>query len=235
VHLAKGKGQKDEKGSKMKLHKMTLAVLALLTMVSTAALGGIEYIDFEGLPYTLIGNGGSNIPNPSSVLTNDFMSQGVTFGKPGVSAGVAVIRWFQHPLSGDTVAGLDASGRIPESEKGGVAVGDIYFSFVQPGSSTAGYTNSLSFTIGDTGGDKDRFEIRSYDLTDGLIQTLNISNYSRFLVSINLPQIHRVEIDFLGDFGYSMDDLTFNTPIPEPATLLLLGLGGMALLRKRRA
>lgn len=69
----------------MKLHKMTLAVLALLTMVSTAALGGIEYIDFEGLPYTLIGNGGSNIPNPSSVLTNDFMSQGVTFGKPGVS------------------------------------------------------------------------------------------------------------------------------------------------------
>jgi YD repeat-containing protein len=39
------------------------------------------------------------------------------------------------------------------------------------------------------------------------------------------------EYDYLGIFG----EITSLTPTPEPATLLLLGLGSLALLRNRRA
>jgi hypothetical protein len=38
-------------------------------------------------------------------------------------------------------------------------------------------------------------------------------------VSINVAGIHRVEVDFLGDFGYALDDLSFNEPISEQYAL----------------
>ena len=112
------------------------------------------------------------------------------------------------PSSGvNVVVGLDAAGTIPD-----IAIGDIFFSFVEPGTNTASTTDSVSFTIGDAGGDLDQFQIRSYDLSNVLIDTQNVSNYSRFPVSINVPNIHRVEVDFLGTYGYGLDDLTFNQP-----------------------
>jgi len=214
----------------MKLQKTAIVVLSVLTMVSTAALGEVVSINFEGFPYTLITTGGNTTPNPASVLTNNFISDGVIFGKAGTSSGVAVVRDGFAPSSGsNSVTGLDASGIIPGTR--GACVGDIYFSFVQPGTSTPGVTNSVLFTIGDGGADLDVFQIRSYNLSNVLINTQNVSKEWRFLVTVNTPGIHRVEIDFTGDYGYSMDDLIFNAPVPEPATLLLVGLGGLILRR----
>jgi hypothetical protein len=167
-------------------------------------------IDFEGLPFSTNLNGAPN--NPASILTTQFQNLGVHFGKAGVSAGVAVSNETSFaPSSGVLSAmGLDAAGIIPSGP--GDALGDIYFSFVVPGTTTPAQTDVVSFTIGDAGGDVDQFQIRSYDLGGALIDTQDVGNSSRFAVSISVVGIHRVEIDFLGDYGYSIDDLSFNEP-----------------------
>ncbi|MBN2516172.1 MAG: PEP-CTERM sorting domain-containing protein [Deltaproteobacteria bacterium] len=48
-----------------------------------------------------------------------------------------------------------------------------------------------------------------------------------------------VEMDCTCDYGYSLDDLTFNTVVtgaPEPATLALFGAGlfGLVFVRRKR-
>ncbi len=197
-------------------------VLIALTGSANAAL-----IDFEGLPFTLITSGGNKVPNPASVLTNDFMNLGVLFGRAGVSTGVAVVRDSLAPSSGlNSVSGLDANGILPGAG-GGAIIGDIFFSFVGPGTMTPSTSNSVSFTIGDAGGDNDVFQIRAFNLGNTLINTQNVSGTSRFSVSIVAAGIHRVEVDFMGTFGYSLDDLRFEDPqpAPEPGTMLLIGLG----------
>jgi len=212
-----------------------------LIAVLTVVVHGIAYatpLDFEGLPYTLVTSGGNHTPDPGSVLTNNFASQGVVFGKLGISAGVAVVRDSLAPSSGlNSVAGLDAGGIIPGTTSGAF-LGDIYFSFVVPGSSVPATTDWVSFTIGDAGGDLDIFQIRSYDLSDTLINSADVSGASRFPWSLALAGIHRVEVDFTGDFGYSLDDLDFNAGVvPVPGAILLgtIGAGLVGWLRRRRA
>ena len=217
----------------MYLFKSVFAAMAALTVISAPAVATV-IIDFEGLPYfDVSGLAGDVIPDAASVLADSFMSDGVLFGSK-TSAGVAVVRDSFAPSSGlNSVVGLDEFGSIPGTEYGG-GVGDIFFSFVLPGTRTPAYTDYVSFTIGDAGYDLDEFEIRSYNLADELIDVRNVSDTSRFLVAISVPEIHRVEIDFSGDFGYSLDDLTFTSPVPEPCTLIMFGLFGLAALVKRR-
>jgi len=217
----------------MYLFKSVFAAMAALTVISAPAVATV-IIDFEGLPYfDVSGLAGDVIPDAASVLADSFMSDGVLFGSK-TSAGVAVVRDSFAPSSGlNSVVGLDEFGSLPGTEYGG-RVGDIYFSFVLPGTRTPAYTDYVSFTIGDAGYDLDEFEIRSYNLADELIDVRNVSDISRFLVEISVPEVHRVEIDFSGDFGYSLDDLTFTSPVPEPCTLMMFSLAGLAALIKRR-
>jgi hypothetical protein len=197
-------------------------------------------LDFEGLPYTSLVSGGDILPDPASVLTDNFAAQGVVFGRAGISAGVAVIRSDSlAPSSGLTsVAGLNAAGILPGSPAGGALVGDIYFHFVAPGSSTPAAVDWVSFTTGDIGSDIDVFQIRTYDISGTLINSADVSGATRFPWSLALPGIHRVEVDFTGDFGYSLDDLDFGSvAVPAPGAILLgtLGAGLVGCLRRRRA
>jgi hypothetical protein len=178
-------------------------------------------IDFESIPvFTDVNVGGDIVPVAGSVLTTEFAIDGVVFGKAGVSAGVANVRDSLAPSSGlNSVQGLNAAGIIPGAG-GGAGLGDIFFSFVEPGTLTPTTVDMVSFTIGDAGGDLDIFEIRSYDLADMLIDTQNVQGNSRFSVTINVPGIHRIEVDFTGEFGYSLDDLMFNlAPVVVLASL----------------
>jgi hypothetical protein len=215
-----------------------LITICVIFAICPTVANALVTIDFEGLPYTAVTTSGNITPVAGSVLTDDFMSVGVLFGKEGTSAGVAVVRDSFAPSSGsNSVAGLDASGMIPSSG-GGAAIGDIYFSFVSPGSLMPSATDWVSFTIGDGGGDLDVFQIRSYTLGGSLIDTQDLSNTSRFPVTIAMSGIHRVEVDFTGDYGYSLDDLSFNSPtvIPAPGAILLgsIGISLVNWLRRRR-
>lgn len=168
-------------------------------------------IDFEGLPAST-----GNCPSldPRSVITDNFQPLGVVFGRAGVSAGIAAVQFVSlAPSSGvNTVVGLDAGGLIP-----GVCEGDIFFRFESPGTTTPTAATSFSFTIGDSGGDLDIFQIRSYDQSDRLIDVQNPQGFSRFQFSRSIPTgVHRVEVDWRGTGGgYSLDDLQFEL-IPQP-------------------
>jgi hypothetical protein len=50
---------------------------------------------------------------------------------------------------------------------------------------------------------------------------------------VSAADIAYVRIYSDGD-GTILDDITFTTPVPEPATVGMLVVGGLALLRRRR-
>ena len=212
-----------------------------LLAAGCAAWGGSAYaavvdIDFEGLPANIISSTlpGDHIPAPSTVLTDQFRSDGVLFGRTGVSAGVAILLGAASPSSGNnSVAGLDENGLIPGSILGSF-IGGTYFSFVVPGTATPGATNWISFTIGDNGEDIDLFDISAFASDDSAVYNQSFAHESRFPVTIAVTGIHRVAIDFRGDFGYTLDDLVFNTPVPVPvpAGLPLFGtaVAGLGLI-----
>src|SRR6185369_16146088 len=129
-----------------------------------------------------------------------------------------------------SAVGLDPSGSITAN-----IADDIYFSFTIPSTTIPGITNSISFTLGDAGGDNEVFIVHSFSLANIEINTQNVAGASRFPVVINTPGVNRVRIEFLSDpFGYSMDDLNFNPPVPEPTSLAAAGIAIVAMLRRRR-
>jgi len=96
---------------------------------------------------------------------------------------------------------------------------------------------------------------QSYDDIDWSIRSLELmelgTNSGEYIPTDALPDLdswpdlsvfgwRRFEVAFHKSYSYGYGDfvisgeITSLTPTPEPATVLLLGLGGLALLRKRR-
>ena len=96
----------------------------------------------------------------------------------------------------------------------------------------------------------------------GFSLTLSQSDYDNYIEEIATSGLPTFEVEFLNDAGWTSSDIqsfgdfignvdfnlavssvsanqVFDTccyqPIPEPATMMLLGLGGFALIRRRRA
>lgn len=200
-------------------------LLAAALSVAAISPAHAVFINFDSLPGT---NQTSGTPPASAVLTDDLDALGIIFGRAGISAGVAVnaAAAFSSPHG---ISGLDVNGTIPAHSSG-----DIYFSFVVPNTTIAAVTNSVSFYIGDGGGDLDIFQVRSYNIANVLVDTQNVSGNSYFQVSVIDPAIHRIEVDFdnNSNAGFTLDNLSFNDPgaVPDASSSMLLVLAGLASL-----
>lgn len=231
-------------GGAASLWRLALA----LTMLSPGSAWAVT-IHFDDL------QSGFCLPNPQCapssgmVLSDDLLNQGVVFGRAGQSAGVAVIDGTRVNLApsslANSIVGLNAAGNIPSN-----FTGSIFFGFFTPATSTPTVSDSVSFMLGDGGGDADRFEIRAYGLDDQMLTSFirpeDPSNIGRFPVEVWVEGIHRIEIQRLAgngpQFGYSLDDLSFDLEyaepglhsMPEPSTWLMLlsGLAGCLALKR---
>lgn len=102
--------------------------------------------------------------------------------------------------------------------------------------------SSVSLWAGDAGGDSDSWRLEIYDATVGgnLIATGTSGQWTGAPyrnITLTGSSILRFEADFTGPStaGIAYDDLSFDADvIPEPASMALLGLGLVALVRRRR-
>ncbi len=78
------------------------------------------------------------------------------------------------------------------------------------------------------------FDVEIYNLTQDVVITTLGSYTNSALTSNAVPLINQVQIDTIaGGGGLQLDNFTIAS-IPEPCSLALLGLGGMATLVRRR-
>jgi hypothetical protein len=213
--------------------KRVLLAAVLVGLASTAHAASINFDTHASTGLT------SGVPPSSALVTDDYASLGIVFGRAGVSAGVAVVNNSSTNSTPNGACGLDAAGAIVS-----ICTGDQFFYFVDPGNSLIpASTNSLSFVVGDSGGDLDSWILHIYDSSDAELEARVVASVANTLQSFSYSDIARVWIEWTdGPGGYLLDDINFATPVaaavPEPGTLTLLvtGAGYFARrLRRRRA
>jgi len=171
------------------------------------AQAGLVVIDFEDFPTPGV------VGDPNGLIGNYYASEGVIFTTPWY----AYIEDSNYPAS---------SGKYS-------AVGSPFpaeMEFLDPVSDVGAYFNNYFAAL----------TFSAFD-SSGLLGTIGIPTQPTpgpIFYELPFSGIERVTLSGPTDSEkfYNMDDLTFTTAVPEPATLALFGIGlaGMGFARKKR-
>lgn len=212
-------------------HAFVLAAVLVVAIAATAPAAPI-IIDFDDHAGTATADGPAP---PESIVDTDYAHLGVIFGRPGVSAGVAVINNTAAFSDPHAATGLDDAGVIDS------LTGDIHFYFVTPGTMQPATVDEVRWVMGDNGGDLDKWVVTAYDLNDNQLQPLLlVQSFDQIPVHLTFPGMHRIHVRWNVDSkaGFLFDDLQFEPPpalaTPEPASVAFWSLGLVALATARR-
>jgi hypothetical protein len=189
---------------------MTLATVAALLVGAQRARADV--INFEGLA-------------SGTVVTNQYAAQGVTFsGAQILTAGVSLNSSFP-PQSGSNVVFDFSNGIITVT-------------------SANGWSSAGGYITGNTAITLDAFDSSNNLLgsvsTPGANYIGNNNNLSpNIFLNLSFANIAYVEFHDHGN-SFTLDDFTFTSATPEPASLTMLGIGlfgmgGYALRRRKQA
>jgi hypothetical protein len=195
-------------------------------------------INFDAIP-GMSNSPGAAIP-VASQISNQFAASGVLFSS-GSGAGLiaAVNLGVNHATSGAIgVGGATLNTTLTYS-------GDplLVARFVNPADGLTPFVTNFVSVRGDLIGVGGTITIRGFSIANALLGTFSAPDANGTLLSLSVPNIHRVEITGTGNVAY--DDFTFNAPTapiaaaaPEPGSLALLALTGLpvvgAVVRRRR-
>ncbi len=105
----------------------------------------------------------------------------------------------------------------------------LLIDFVNPSISSEDWT--ADYVSMENKHDTDYWVVTAYDLNGTLLATQIVNYQAQWVTFSGIGHIHSIKLD-ASTTAFAMDNFTFEA-IPEPATLLILGFGGLALLRKR--
>lgn len=119
----------------------------------------------------------------------------------------------------------------------------VLLSFVLPGTETPGVTDLVAISLDALGASDPRDDlVELFALGEGneilAVDRAFDTEVTELRIQRSVPDIARAVILFApapGSTDYEgYDNLEFGEPVPDPATLSLLAIGGMAVLRRRR-
>lgn len=203
--------------------------LALCCAAAAPAVAFDHTVDFESFP-GMLNAGGALIPAGSRLSDQLQDSIGISFRSNAPYVAVVNLG-TNHATSGTRgIAGSTAAGIISYS-----ASTPIDFTFWLP-TNTAQAAGTNQFSVrGDLRPAGGQMSLTAYDLDDNVIDSVIVTDTggNTMVLDSVLKNIHRVR--FVGTGNVALDDVSFNSveAVPEPTTIAALGMGALALIRRR--
>jgi len=183
-----------------------------LALFAVAGVAHAQLIDFEGL--------GEGTP-----VDTQFSDLGVEFGttSPDGPASISGFSSFfgSDVLSNATMGGTVGDRRLTLIMEFTTPITEVEFDFNSAGTPSPGFSFPVRF-----------FADGALVATEGISE--NGTTWTRDINFADLASVDRIEIDSANDgWLFGVDNLDF-VQVPAPASLALLGLGGLAATRRRR-